>query len=604
MKSASGGDLPPADSTAGRPAGMSSVLSAIADMLQRSTVPMAIIHGKPEAVSFNAAFQEQLAFSDVASEAPANSVPMWLGEILDHAIAAGCRVEAVSYRDHRVDRSRQDLSSDAWFDLTFSPVIDDAGACHGVLLVAIETTEKVTAVRARKFIEERHRLALGGPGVVGMWDLQLASSRVSADAQIAELCGIDPEEAAAGVPLERFLTSIDKQDQARVEAQLARAMERTSAFHFRCRLWRGHAVACWIAVSGWPVLDEASPPGNFTGIAMDVTEAAEASAALADSELRLRTLTETLPQIVWSSEADGLHDYFNRQWYEFTGIAKEHVGPLTWRQLVHPDDQERVFSYWQQCLESGAKYDIEYRFRHRSGEYRWLRVMALPMRNARGKVTHWFGTATDIHEAKLLAAQRELIAGELNHRLKNLFSLVQALIVLSSASWPEAKPYAKQLAGRFSALARVYDMSRPAGEDAQLLMALFARLFAPYNDPANERIRIEGADIEIDEVAASTFSLILHELATNAAKYGALSTPGGRVRVTVELLDDRCRITWKESGGPATAAPSDAKRGFGSRLLSVSIESQFGGQMRHHWERDGLRFVADMPVDRLKPLSK
>ena len=126
--------------------------------------------------------------------------------------------------------------------------------------------------------------------------------------------------------------------------------------------------------------------------------------------LDFRTLAEALPQIVWSCGADGKHDYFNARWQEFTGYPADvtsDADPKIWETLVHPEDRDRVFATWQECLITGAPYDIDYRFRRVSGDFRWLRVMARPHLDDRGRVVRWFGTSTDIHDTTLATFERE-----------------------------------------------------------------------------------------------------------------------------------------------------------------------------------------------------
>lgn len=334
-----------------------------------------------------------------------------------------------------------------------------------------------------------------------------------------------------------------------------------------------------------------------------MSEADQHPAAPPGSELPFRALTESLPVLVWSSDADGRHAYFNPRWSEFTGWPREQAGPPSWKELVHPDDRERVFEGWRHCRASGLPYDVECRLRHCSGGYRWLRVMARPLHSPRGELSHWVNAATDIHDTKLLALQRELVAEEMAHRLSNFFSVIQALVVLSSSTSPAIQSYARQLADRLSALSRAYDMVRPPGESGQSLKTLVRRVLDPYDEASGIRVQIEGGDLRIDDLVASTLSLLLHELATNAAKYGAFSHPAGRVQIRLVLDEGRCRLTWKELGGPAPRMPQAQGVGFGSRLLLSCVENQLKGTMHKAWEPDGLRFVADLPIGMLEPRS-
>lgn len=152
---------------------------------------------------------------------------------------------------------------------------------------------------------------------------------------------------------------------------------------------------------------------RFLGVVVDVTDQMEVAAALAESRFQFQTLTEALPQIVWSSDAEGRHDYFSARWSEFTGIEPKDIKEETWKELVFPDHAAMVANVWNHALKTGQPYDLDYRFRHRSGEYRWLRVMALPIRGDDDQITRWFGTSTDVHEAYLLTEERERLAREL-----------------------------------------------------------------------------------------------------------------------------------------------------------------------------------------------
>ena len=132
----------------------------------------------------------------------------------------------------------------------------------------------------------------------------------------------------------------------------------------------------------------------------DITERILAEQALQESERRFRTLADAMPQMVWSTRPDGYHDYYNARWYEFTGMPKGATDGEGWNDMFHPDDRERAWKLWRHSLETGEPYQIEYRLRHRSGQYRWTLGRALPVRNAAGEIERWFGTCTDITEMK------------------------------------------------------------------------------------------------------------------------------------------------------------------------------------------------------------
>lgn len=143
---------------------------------------------------------------------------------------------------------------------------------------------------------------------------------------------------------------------------------------------------------------------NITGAVvaqMDISHQVRAEEALRESEAKFRTIANAMPQMVWSTRPDGYHDYYNQQWYDFTGVPEGSTDGALWNGMFHPEDHDRAWELWHHCLSTGETYDIQYRLRHHSGEYRWTLGRALPVRDAAGKITRWMGTCTDIHSQKL-----------------------------------------------------------------------------------------------------------------------------------------------------------------------------------------------------------
>lgn len=145
----------------------------------------------------------------------------------------------------------------------------------------------------------------------------------------------------------------------------------------------------------------------------DITERILAEQALQDSERRFRTLADAMPQMVWSTRADGYHDYYNARWYESTGMPEGSTDGAEWNGMFHPDDQDRAWKLWRHSLATGEPYQIEYRLRHRSGQYRWTLGRALPIRNEAGEIERWFGTCTDISEIKEVEADLQAANDEI-----------------------------------------------------------------------------------------------------------------------------------------------------------------------------------------------
>lgn len=328
---------------------------------------------------------------------------------------------------------------------------------------------------------------------------------------------------------------------------------------------------------------------------------------LAESDARFQAIADSMPQMVWSSRPDGHHDYYNARWYAFTGAAEGSTLGDAWGDMIHPEDQQQARAAWRASLDTGEPYEMEYRLRHHTGAYFWTLGRAMPIRNASGVVTRWFGTGTDIAEMKRLEQAKALLSQELSHRIKNIFAVISALLALSARQFPEAKAFAGAARTRISALARAHEFVRPHTEssrpslDGTTLHAFLRDLFLPYDAETGEpRVAISGDDADFDDQAATPVALLFHELATNAAKYGALSVPGGRVSLTTLRQGDRYVMTWRERGGPPVEGTPDGA-GFGSSLLVVSVEGQLGGTLKQTWSREGLEVVADIPAKALAP---
>lgn len=329
---------------------------------------------------------------------------------------------------------------------------------------------------------------------------------------------------------------------------------------------------------------------------------AQAHRELVDTEARFRVLADAMPQMVWSTLPDGYHDYYNARWYEFTGTPQRSTDGEAWNGMFHPDDQERAWSVWRHSLETGEPYEIEYRLRNAAGEYRWTLGRALPIRAEDGRITRWFGTCTDIHDSRMLLEQREVVSHELSHRIKNIFSIISGLITFTTRFHPEMKAGAEALRDRVLALGRAHNFIGPegvtTGQAAGLnsLHRLLAELLAPYRG-GDKRIIVIGEDIRVDDRSATPFALLFHELATNAAKYGALSLADGTVMVRTQVDGTSAVMDWEEKGGPIVARPHHD--GFGSKLIELSIVRQMGGTIERDWRPTGLVLRVTIPLTSL-----
>ncbi len=456
-------------------------------------------------------------------------------------------------------------------------------------------------------------------------------------------------------------------------------------------------------------------------------EIAQREADAAASDRRFQAMAGAMPQMVWTTQPDGYHDFYNERWYDFTGVPRGSTDGEAWNGMFHPEDQERAWTRWRHSLATGEPYEVEYRLRHHTGAYRWTLGRAMPLRDAEGRVERWFGTCTDIedlkraqNEASKLAAivahskdfvgmtdgagavlhvnaagrrlvglsedavagtviadyftpesrtivdetvlptlrrdgwwegelafrhfvtgeaiavlynifpvrddhgalmgygtvtrdlrerkraeeARDLLIKELSHRIKNIFAVVGGIAGLSARTDPAAKPFVAAFRERLGALAQAHEYVRPHSPASapavkgQTLLGLMRLLMAAYAQDGRDRIVIRGDDVPVGDRSATALALIMHEQATNAVKYGALSAEEGAVLLTGQLDDGRYTLTWAESGGPSVTGPP-TRQGFGTVLAERSVAGQLDGTLVHDWAPGGLVMRMTVPMANL-----
>ena len=284
---------------------------------------------------------------------------------------------------------------------------------------------------------------------------------------------------------------------------------------------------------------------------------------------RFRAITNALPQMVWSTRADGFHDYYNDGWYGFTGVPPGSTDGEGWNDMFHPDDQDAAWVKWRHSLATGEPYEIEYRLRHRDGGYRWVLGRALPVRDGAGVIQRWMGTCTDIHEHKLTedalreADQRkdEFLA-MLGHELRNPLAPIRsaaALLPLAKADPDRVEHIGRVIARQSTHMTGLIDDLLDVSRVTRGLIALdqedvAVRLLIdeaveqarPLIEARNHALEIvdqlDGACVHGDR---KRLVQVLANLLSNAARY---TPPGGRIAVTLARVDGMVEIAVSDNG--------------------------------------------------------
>ena len=227
-----------------------------------------------------------------------------------------------------------------------------------------------------------------------------------------------------------------------------------------------------------------------------------------------------------------------------------------------------------------------------------------PIRNSRGTIVGASKIARDISELKKARARQHLLLREMSHRVKNLFALSGSIVSLSARSATSVHGLAESARERLSALARAHSLTFLHGIDGAAapqpttLRSLLRTIVAPFDEPDEPRIVLSGTDAGVSAAAATGLALLLHEFATNAAKYGALSSASGTVKVVIAEESDAIVVYWTERGGPRVTPP-EGNEGFGGVLSRIAVANQLGGEIARDWKPEGLAIRLSVPRSRL-----
>jgi PAS domain S-box-containing protein len=302
--------------------------------------------------------------------------------------------------------------------------------------------------------------------------------------------------------------------------------------------------------------------------------------------------------------------------YEASDLCKANYGrgpdqAFTFDDLIasiHSDDRDRMLKAMDDAIRSGAEYDIEYRVAYPSGELHWLHARGRAAQTAdHGGVRRMAGVSLDVTERKRAEERQRLLLNELNHRVKNTLAAVQSIASQTLRNAASARDFRKTFEARLLALSQTHDLLTGQSWEAANLGDILTAELRPHaggREGGGSRFVLQAdKDVRLNPKAAVALGMAIHELATNAAKYGALSVPGGRVTVRSQIVDGggnaHLEVEWSESGGPTVTAPG--RRGFGSRLLEQGLAAELDGRVKLEFRPDGVRCRMELPMQALEP---
>ena len=299
---------------------------------------------------------------------------------------------------------------------------------------------------------------------------------------------------------------------------------------------------------------------------------------------------------------DGRFLRINEAICAITGYSREHLLANPLFTHTHPDDADPDRdAFRRQVAGELGFYSIEKRFIRKDGRIIWVSVRSSPVRDADNRLLYLVRVVQDITERKAAEQRQKLLMDELNHRVKNTLATVQSLAAQTARNAHTPSEFRERFEGRLIALSKAHDQLTVHHWESADLRDLLSGSLAPYAGSAPDRVVLRGEDVVLKPRAVLTLAMAVHELTTNAAKYGALSVPAGRIEIQwrpqrAENGREQLLIEWLERGGPAVAVPD--QRGFGSKLIEGSIAAELGGVARLDFAPQGLRCDIVIPMDK------
>jgi PAS domain S-box-containing protein len=352
-----------------------------------------------------------------------------------------------------------------------------------------------------------------------------------------------------------------------------------------------------------PLFDESGQLIGAVNMLVDMTERAIAD----DTAQRLAAIVESSDDAILAKDLNGTIITWNQGAQRLFGYTPQEAIGQPVHMLIpgdRHDEEPRILSQ----IRNGNRIDhYETVRRHKDGSLVDISLSVSPIRSRDGRVIGASKIARDISERRLIEQQQRLLLREMNHRVKNLFTLASSIVTLSARSAASPDELASAVSSRLAALARAHALTVPSlpdgraeSEQSTTLHSLIRTIIAPFDgDAEGSRARISGTDVTVSGDAVSSLSLLLHEFATNAAKYGALSAPDGSI--DIECIDEgeRFFLTWAEAGGPSVTGEPTVE-GFGTLLSKATARGQLGGEIVREWRPGGLFVQLQVTKRRLK----
>ncbi|GFE83016.1 hypothetical protein GCM10011487_50160 [Steroidobacter agaridevorans] len=538
------------------------------------------------------------------------------------AIAEAIRTKSMFDLEHRVQLAD---GSFGWTHSRAVPMLDERGEIVEWFGAATDITERKRMEDALRAGEERFRLlyeAQHTAHLVLSPDLIIeAVSEPYAQATLTretDLVGKHMFDAFPDNPDDPQATGVRNLAASLSWVKEHRRPHRMAVQKYDIRRPSGEFEVRWWAPLNIPVLGPDGTVRHIIHQVEDVTcemlerqNAAEAKAAeermravaevLRDREDQFRTMADALPQLAWMADDTGWIYWYNRRWYEYTGTTLDEMQGWGWQKVHHPDHVERVVKRIQRSWDTGEAWEDTFPLRGADGQYRWFLSRAVPLRDAEGRVTRWFGTNTDITERQQREDFQKLLLHEISHRVKNSLAMVSGLLALQAKGLEGTVRHAVEDASvRVRTVATVHDQLWRQADAREIELAPFLSNLATAIATAAPRHKtlVEAEPAIVSADAAVPIGLLINELVTNAYKHAYAPGSEGEVRIAGRRTKDHCYELIVADGGRGLPSDFDLRKPRGSLGVRVitNLTAQLKGTLTVRSSHPGTRFIVEFPI--------
>ena len=500
--------------------------------------------------------------------------------------------EATWQEDALIPIYRNGSLEDVYWTFSYSKIKESNGRIGGVLVTCVETTGKVNSQQENdqtliELADSRARLnnlITEAPVAIGVLR-ERALIVDTANIKLLQYWG--KSENIIGKPLAIALPELDGQPFLKLLDEVYTSGKDYSSSEALAMLERnGVLEENYFDFLFKPVLNAQGKTNSILVVAIDSTDKVRARDAIEQGSLQFRQLADSITQMVWITDSAGMHEYYNKRWYDFTGSDFYTVKGEGWSQFFHPEDRDLAWEKWEHSLQTGELYEIEYRLRNHNGEYFWVLGMAAPFYDASGRITKWFGTCTDIHEQKMRLQEKDDFISIASHELKTPLTSLKAFMQLINKLKGNTLPYplSNLLERATKSADKIYDLVEDLLDVGKLnhskleltkttfiLSELIEECYDHLILDGGYSIKMEG-DIFLEVQADSErICQVIVNFVNNAIKYAPRSMD---ILIEIEAVHGSAKISVIDKG---TGIPEDMIPYLFDRYYRVAATSQKTG---------------------------